>query len=166
VPVFDHLDVTQRRVEERLQLVLIPTGHDPLDNLVEVQIREERRLLGIPNVGVLGTEEDAPELADGRRRRRRGRNRFSLEMSLDSCHRHRFLADCFSVAACDRRSHQRRLARSKASFIACVKLTCACQACGAQSTDSATSAAMRGRSASMARTLLLVWVAAHERLRH
>jgi hypothetical protein len=45
VPVLDRLEVVERRVEEGAELVLVAAGDDGRDYLVEVEVREERRLV-------------------------------------------------------------------------------------------------------------------------
>lgn len=66
--VADRLDVSERQVEERRQLVLVAAGDDRLDDLVEVQVGEAVRLLRRVEDGLAGREEDAAERV-GRRGR-------------------------------------------------------------------------------------------------
>jgi hypothetical protein len=44
LPIGDDVWVVQGCVEERLEVVLVPPGHDRLDSLIEVEIPERRRL--------------------------------------------------------------------------------------------------------------------------
>jgi hypothetical protein len=59
VPVLDRLEVVERRVEEGAELVLVAAGDDGRDYLVEVEVREERRLVAELVLAV--REEDALE---------------------------------------------------------------------------------------------------------
>ena len=66
LPVDDRVGVAQRRVEERLERVLVAAGDDRLDGLVEVEVAEELRFhRGVWRVGSV-RKEDALEPAIGR----------------------------------------------------------------------------------------------------
>jgi len=48
VPVNDRIDIAQRRMEERFQIVVISAGGDGVDDLIEIEIGEnQRRFAGL-----------------------------------------------------------------------------------------------------------------------
>ncbi len=46
MPVMDRIDLVQRKIEERLEIVIRPGGRDGSHYLIEIQISEEGRCIG------------------------------------------------------------------------------------------------------------------------
>ena len=59
VTVLDGLDTAKRSVEERSQIIFVTAGHDAIDDLIDVEICEVRRLAGYLFMVGFSLEQDA-----------------------------------------------------------------------------------------------------------